>query len=166
MSAGRQFGIMPAGVAAMDLLDLEAGVARPFLDYRPARDAEDAEPSALSLGLEKLIDDTHAGFNGRSAFLVAKPATRLVGLDIQSDQPAPFTPIALNEKPVGHTLRSFYSPSLRRAIALARLDATAIKPDTVVSLTLPPGLAVPELRKAEARVVALPFLPPPASIAP
>jgi glycine cleavage system aminomethyltransferase T len=70
----------------------------------------------------------------------------------------------LNDKMVGHTLRSVYSPALRRAIALATLDAAAAVPGTSVSLTLPPDMAKPELRKAAARVVGLPFLERPASI--
>jgi len=164
MRAGAHFAIGPAGVAAMDVLDLEAGVARPELDYRPAREAAAAEPLPASLGLTSLIDDAHRGFNGRNA-LVDKPASRkLVGLEIASDEPAPFTPVALGDKAVGHTLRSLHSPSLRRAIALAQVDAAAAVPGTAVSLFLPPSMDRPALQSVSAKVVDLPFLPAPASI--
>ena len=164
MKAGTPYGIAPAGVGAMDVLDLEAGVPRPGLDYKPACTAGDAEPMPATLGLSSLIDDEHRAFNGRRALLATKPMRTLVGIEIDSDEPAPFTPVMLNDKMVGHTLRSVYSPALRRAIALATLDAAAAAPSTSVSLTLPPDMAKPELRKAAARVVGLPFLERPASI--
>jgi aminomethyltransferase len=161
MKAGAAYGIVPAGVSAMDVLDLEAGVPRPDLDYKPAREASDAEPMPAALGLTSLIDDAHHGFNGRRAFLATKPSRKLVGLEIDSDEPAPFTPVMLNDKVVGHTLRSVYSPALKRAIALATVDEVAA---TLLSVTLPPDMAKPELRKAAARVTGLPFLEKPASI--
>jgi aminomethyltransferase len=163
MRAGAAYGIVPAGVGAMDVLDLEAGVPRPELDYKPAREASDAEPMPATLGLTSLIDDAHHGFNGRRAFLVAKPSRKLVGLEIESDEPAPFTPVMLNDKVVGHTLRSAYSPALKRAIALATVDEAAATA-ALLSVTLPPDMAKPELRKAVARVTGLPFLEKPASI--
>jgi aminomethyltransferase len=164
MRAGAAYGIVPAGVAAMDVLDLEAGVPRPELDYKPARAASDAQPMPATLGLASLIDEAHHGFNGRRAFLAAKPSRKLAGLEIDGDEPAPFTPVLLNDKVVGHTLRSAYSPALKRAIALATVDEAAVTPATVLSLTLPPAMAKPELRKAVARVTGLPFLEKPVSI--
>ena len=164
MRAGAAYGIVPAGVSALDVLDLEAGVPRPELDYKPARGAIDAEPMPVTLGLTSLIEELHHGFNGRRAYLAAKPSRTLVGLEINSDEPAPFTPLMLADKVVGHTLRSVYSPALKRAIALATVDDAAAVAATLLSLTLPPDIAKPELRKAVARVTGLPFLEKPASI--
>ncbi len=159
--AGTRFGIVPAGVAAMDLLDLEAGIARPHLDYAPARNGNDAEPIASALGLESLVDSAHERFNGRKAFLASNSISKLVGIEIESDKPAPFTPLSFGKEPVGHTLRSAYSPALRRAIALASVDVAAAQAGTALSLLLPPGFAAPVLHKAAARVASLPFLPIP-----
>jgi glycine cleavage system aminomethyltransferase T len=72
----------------------------------------------------------------------------------------------LKGRTVGHTLRSVWSPSLRRAIALAQIDVAAFAPGTKLTLTLPPSQANPELRSAEARVTALPFLKVPDPIVP
>jgi aminomethyltransferase len=162
MRAGQPFGISPAGTEAIDTLDLEAGVARPNLDYAPARTGRD--PTPVSLGLEKLVETAHAGFNGRKEFLSAEPAQRLVGLEIDSDTPAPFAPLAVNGDVKGHTLRSFYSPALRRAIALAFVDANVSAPGTTFTLALPPNFATPALRSATARIVPLPFLATPAAM--
>ena len=166
--AGESFGLAPAGVAAMDLLDLEAGIMRPERDYEPARDGAAAGPSPVALGLESLIDLDHRTFNGRSAFLASreKEPKRLAGMEIESDIPAPFTPLLMKGRAVGHTLRSVWSPSLRRAIALAQIDASASAPETRLTLTLPPSRDFPELRTAEARVTTLPFLKVPDSLTP
>jgi aminomethyltransferase len=166
--AGESFGLMPAGVAAMDLLDLEAGIARPERDYEPARDGSASGPSPVALGLESLIDPDHQSFNGRTTYLASreKEPRRLAGVEIDSDSPAPFTPLLLKGRTVGHTLRSAWSPSLRRAIALAQIDVSAFAPGTKLTLTLPSSRDFPELRNAEARVTALPFLKVPDSLTP
>jgi glycine cleavage system aminomethyltransferase T len=149
------------------VLDLDAGVARPRLDYAPARDADAAEPQPAAVGLGSLIDDGHHGFNGRGAMLGTPLVRKLVGLEIAADEPAPFTPVMMRDgRVVGQTLRSVYSPALRRAIALAQVDIAASAPGASVSLTLPPTMAMPALRMAPAQIVDLPFLTAPASIAP
>lgn len=166
MQAGRRFAIVPAGVAAMDVLDCEAGIARPQRDYVPARDGEAASPSPRALGLEKLIDAGHGAFNGYAAWLAARDreTKTLVGVEISADTPAPFTPLLRDGMQIGHTLQSVYSPAMRRAIALASVDIKSAIAGTVLSLTLPPSMYVPELRKASARVVELPFLAAPGAV--
>jgi aminomethyltransferase len=166
--AGEGFGLEPAGIAAMDVLDLEAGIARPGRDYEPARDGGAVGPNPVALGLESLIDLDHQTFNGRAAFLAAreKEPKRLAGIEIDSDTPAPFTPLLLKGRAVGHTLCSVWSPSLRRAIALAQVDVSAFAPGTKLTLTLPPSWAMPELRTADACVTSLPFLKVPDPIVP
>jgi aminomethyltransferase len=166
MRAGAAFGIQPLGLAAMDLLDIEAGVARPGRDYAPAREAFAAAPSVLALGLERLIDDSHKGFNGREAWLRSRLTgkRRLGGIAFDGDQSAPFTPLLRNAKQIGHTLTSAYSPALRQAIALAEIDMSAMEAGTVLSLTLPPSRDKPELPSATVRVASLPFLRSPEPI--
>jgi aminomethyltransferase len=167
MRAGVTFGIEPAGLAAMDLLDIEAGIARPGRDYAPAREAFAKGPTPLALGLESLIDDDHRGFNGREARLRARltETRRFAGIEFDGDTPAPFTPLLRDGRVVGQTLTSAYSPVLRRAIALAQIDMTAIQPGTALSLTLAPSRDIPEIRTVAARVAGLPFLPAPDQIA-
>ncbi len=164
--AGAGFDIVPLGTAATDALDVEAGIPRPFLDYIPAMDGRVAEPLVGNLGLESLVDADHATFNGRAEYLSAsqKAAFKLTGVEIDSDCAAPHTPLYAGEQIVGRTLSSHYSPSLRRAIALAQLDRNVTAPGTTLSLTLPPSICAPELRMVPARVVDLPFLGQPDSL--
>jgi len=166
MKAGAAFAIAPVGAAAMDVLDVEAGIPRPYRDYVPATDGSAAEPSPRRLGLDSLIDPEHLAFNGRQDFLKAakQPTHRLAGVEIDSEHAAPHTPLSMAGNVVGHTLSSHYSPCLRRAIALAEIAENAAKTGTQLTLTLPPGLYRPELRVVRATVVDLPFLRQPDSL--
>ncbi|HJW41626.1 MAG TPA: glycine cleavage T C-terminal barrel domain-containing protein [Rhizomicrobium sp.] len=165
MRAGEPFAILPAGLDAMDVLDIEAGVPRPGRDYDAATDGTAAEPIPGAWRLESLIDPEHQGFNGARAARAATPREQLVGLIIDSTTPSPFTPVMLNGKPVGRTLSSVCSPVLRRAIALAQIETALAVQGTAVSLVLPASRALlPTV--AAAHIVDLPFLPPPDPIAP
>lgn len=163
--AGEAFGILPAGLEAMDILDVEAGVPRPGRDYDGATEPDASSPLAGEWRLERLIDADHHGFNGEKAARAAQPRLRFVGLVFDSVTPAPFVPVLADGRPVGATLSSFFSPALRRAIALARIDAALAVPGIEVSLVLPASRTLaPTL--AVARVADLPFLPPPDPILP
>ncbi len=148
--AGATFAIRPAGLDAMDILDLEAGVPRPERDYEPAREGFGAEPSPFDLGLESLIDDDHKVFNGRAGLQgIAMTKTR-VGLEFDGETPMPHAPLLRGAETVGQTWSSLYSPSLRGAIALAQVNLDAAAPGTELICG-----------GQTARVCALPFLPVP-----
>jgi aminomethyltransferase len=164
-AAGAPFALLPAGLDAMDTLDLEAGVPRPGRDYDGATDAAATQPLAGELRLAALIDAEHAQFNGAAAALAGFGRRKLAGLLLDGDTPAPFTPVLLNGIAVGRTLSSRHSPILRRAIALAQLDEAHAAPGTRLTLTLPATRdAAPAM--STARVTDLPFLSPPDLIAP
>ena len=158
--AGAPFGLQPVGVDAADILDLEAGVPRPGRDFIPAADSGSPDPRAL--GMERLIDESHP-FNGRTAYLARSREARLqmVGLEIDSEEPAPFAHLMHNGVSVGSALSSCYSPALRRAIALAQVGPKFAEPGTKLNLTLPPSLDTPQVKVVSAKVVTLPFLPAP-----
>ncbi len=162
--AGEAFALAPAGLDAMDTLDLEAGVPRPGRDYDGATAAAAAGPLAGELRLASLIDPEHQGFNAAAAARDARPGRKLVGLVLDSATPAPFAPLRAGGAVVGRTLGSRYSGALRRAIALAQLDEG--HSGAGLTLILPPSrdLLLPTV--AAARVVDLPFLPAPDPLAP
>lgn len=163
MKAGDGYGIVPAGLGAMDVLDIEAGILRPGRDYKAASDTHACAPTPMSLGLETLIDTEHGGFNGRAAWTAARENETyvLAGIEIESDTPAAHTPLQCAGVMVGHTLASVYSPALRRAIALAKVEKSAATTGTRLSLTLAPCAQVPEFRTVHAYVAEMPFLPAP-----
>jgi aminomethyltransferase len=161
VQAGAAFGIEPVGSKAMDVLDIEVGVPRPRRDYVPATDGGAAEPSPAAFGLGSLVDPAHTTFNGRAGFLKSRETRKLAGVEIDSDTPAPHAQLTAGGECIGHTLSSCYSPTLRRAIALAEIEEWTAKPGTRLELTLPPSLQTPGLRTSGATVVALPFLEQP-----
>ena len=152
VKAGRPFALCPAGQRALDIVDLESGIVQPGGDFVPARDGTAREPSPQSLGLGGLVDREHA-FNGRAGFLAAGPDKVLAGILFDCETPAPQTVLLRGGLAVGHTLGSLVSPALRRAIALAVLDADAAAPGTALTAG-----------SAACRTAALPFLPIPAPI--
>jgi aminomethyltransferase len=167
MRAGAAFGVQPAGLGAMDLLDVEAGIARPGRDWQPAREGLAVTPTPASLSLESLIDESHQSFNGRVAWLNTRTheTRKLIGVEIDSETPVPHAPLLAAGQIVGRTYSSFYSPTLRRAIALAQVQAAAAKPIASFTLTLPASADHLELRSVAAHAADLPFLPAPEQIA-
>lgn len=127
MSAGGLFGLVPAGQDALDILLLEAAILLPHSDYAPARDDKTAEPKLDAI----------------------------FGIEVASAKPAPNAPLLRDGKIVGHTLRSVYSPALRRAIALAQLPVAHAAPGTRLAVRTIDASGIIE---TPARVVALPFL--------
>lgn len=166
--AGAPLALRPAGAEALDTLDIEAGVARPWRDFVPAREVSAPSPVPAELALESLIDPDHRAFNGFRSWSARKHEARstLAGVVMDGDQPAAFAPLTRNGWKVGRTLSSRFSPSLRRAIALVELEVEHAKPGTTLSLAAPGSLARSGASSLTGRVVALPFLPAPDSIAP
>jgi aminomethyltransferase len=165
VAAGAPFALTPAGLDALDTLDLEAGVPRPGRDYDGAHDPHAAAPLAGELRLGALIE-AEQGFNGRGPALATQPKRRLAGIMLDSDMAAPFAPLLLGNQVVGRALSSRYSPALRRAIALAQIDLAHAAAGTRLSLILPPSRDALLPTMAAATVVDLPFLPPPDPIGP
>jgi len=75
----------------------------------------------------------------------------LAGLELEGDEPHPFAPVYRETIEVGRTLRSVYSLTLRRAIALAQLMPAHAALGTRLSVRN-------GAQETIARVVALPFL--------
>jgi glycine cleavage system aminomethyltransferase T len=140
--AGQLVSLRLAGEEALQLLQLEAGVPLVHLDFAPAREPFASAPAPGALGIVPSEDEGPAD-------LV------LTGLELESDRPAPFSPVLVGGRAAGRTLRSLYSPSLKTAIALAELPPNHAVPGssvTVRHLELNGGSDIP------ARVIALPFL--------
>jgi aminomethyltransferase len=161
--AGVPFALRLAGLRALDTLDVERGVPRPHRDFVPANSLQQGDPLPRCLGLEKLIDFDQTEFNGRRALLATarRRIPTLVGVALESEVPAPHAPITRLGRVVGRTLSSFYSPSLRRAIALARMEPPASQPGTGVSVTVATAANGAAAKSVASTVMALPFLPPP-----
>lgn len=181
IEAGRDYGITPAGLLALDLVRNEAGLLLIDVDYISAHhtliESQTSTPYELSLGWTVALDKER--FNGRDA-LVAEaargPAWRFMGVEVDWDAlerlyadvglppKLPTTawrasvPLYVGGVQVGYATSGCWSPLLKRYIALAHLEGPYGQPDTVIEMEI----TVEHRRKrAGATVRALPFFNPP-----
>lgn len=129
MTAGHLRGIKVIGFEALDMARIEAGFLLPRVDFvssqthlRPGRARNPYE-----LGLDWLVDLTKPHFNGRRALLRLskdKPRRKLVTLEISRDKPAHHAYVYhKGKKEVGFVTSALWSPTLKRNIAYAWVDA-------------------------------------------
>ncbi|MGH2513253.1 MAG: aminomethyltransferase family protein [Candidatus Limnocylindrales bacterium] len=180
VGAGKPFGIRPAGMIALDVVRLEAGLVLLEVDYTSTRHAMNAEQaySPGEIGLGRLVDFEKGDFVGRRALLAERqaggPRRRLVGLEIDwvdidamyNAQGLPPTAPAIVERApvplfdlggrqVGRITSHGWSPILKKPIALASVPPAFERPGT----RLQAEWTVEARRgKVAATVVELPFL--------
>ena len=148
MEAGSRYGIRPAGMLALDMTRLEAGLILLEVDYTSARQALIAEQSysPYEIGLGRLVDlDKRQAFIGRHALRAeidrGGPRRRLVGLELDWDDLESLhaahglspivsaaawreqVPIFHTGRQVGRATSGTWSPILKQNIALAQVDA-------------------------------------------
>ena len=125
------------------------------------------ERSPLELGLEWLVDFDKGHFNGRRALLAERargPRRRLVGLDIDGNKPAHNALLyaeKAGKREVGSVTSATWSPTCKRNIALAMVDAPYFSMGGTVwaDIYLNREL-VWERRMCRARIVERPFFAP------
>ncbi|MEP7379630.1 MAG: aminomethyltransferase family protein [Chloroflexota bacterium] len=183
IEVGRQFGIHAAGMLALDMTRLEAGLILIEVDYTSSRSALVPEQnySPFEIGLGRTVNlAKSADFVGKRALLAEHaaggPARRLVGLSVDwhsieklyQQQGLPIgvsysawreqRPVYDRRRQVGRATSGTWSPILKEQLALASVDAVYSAPGTQLQLEW----SVEGRRgKADARVVGLPFFDPP-----
>ena len=131
MTAGRSRGIRAIGSQALNIARIEAGFLSPNVDFVSAehtiRTGRDRSP--LELGLAWLVDFDKGHFNGRRALLAERergPKRQLVGLDIEGNKPAHNALLYADDggkREIGSVTSATWSPTCKRNIALAMVDA-------------------------------------------
>jgi aminomethyltransferase len=181
MSNGRLFDIHPAGMIALDIARIEAGLILIEVDYHSSKkaviDSQKYSPSEIGLG--KLVDFKKENFVGREALVAEakKGAERaLVGLEINwnevealydkigmapqvpSQASRVAVPVYRNERHIGKATSTTWSPTLKKMIALACVD----RAHSANGNTLSMEMTVEAVRhKVSATIVPLPFFNPP-----
>jgi aminomethyltransferase len=177
---GKAFDIHPAGMIALDIARIEAGLILIEVDYISSKkaliDAQKYSPAEIGLG--KLVDLKKESFVGREALVLEqkKGAERaLVGLEINWNEVEAIydkigmapqvpsmasrvaVPVYRGGKQVGKATSTTWSPTLKKMIALACVSREHSAPGT----TLHMELTVEAVRHTvSAKVGALPFFNP------
>jgi len=186
VAGGKAFDIRPAGMLALDVARIEAGLLLIDVDFASSKKAliESQKYSPFEMGLSRLVSPDKARFVGQAALAEEKrrgPARTIVGLEI--DWPAveaiydriglapqvPATasrvavPVYGRGGQVGKATSSTWSPTLKKFIALATVETASASPGTVLDFEL----TVEAVRhRVPARVVETPFFNPARKTAP
>jgi len=181
MATGKPFDIHPAGMIALDVARIEAGLILIEVDYTSSKKALIPEQrySPAEIGLGKLVDLKKESFVGRDALVAESKrgaARALVGLEIDwSEVEALFdragmaphvastasrvaVPVFRGGRQVGKATSTTWSPTLKKMIALA----SVARQHSALGTTLHMEMTVEAVRSAvAAKVVPLPFFNPP-----
>ena len=178
---GRQFDLHAAGMLALDVARIEAGLILIEVDYFSSKKAliEAQKYSPYEIGLGRLVDLKKEYFIGRAALEQENrrgPKRQLMGLDINWDDverlydaaglapQVPSTasrvavPVYRGGLQIGKATSTTWSPTLKKMIALASLHREHAKPHMELQMEL----TVEATRhKVRATVCELPFFNPP-----
>jgi aminomethyltransferase len=184
MEVGAAYGLRPAGLNAVDIVRIEAGLILLEIDYVSARRALNDEQAYSPFELGILghftdLDKKPGGFVGRRALEAERaaggPGRRLVGLEIDWDDveglfasqglypmipqtaSRAHVPIFDGRRQVGRATSTTWSPALKKNIALASVTAAQEEPGTTFQVE---WTVEARRRRAGATVVELPFFDP------
>src|SRR5438874_6085795 len=182
IDVGTPYGITPAGMLALDVARIEAGLLLVEVDYFSSRHAliERQKSSPLELGLGWTVATDKERYNGKAeldAERLRGPSWQFTGLTVDWDSlerlyadvglpprlpsQAWRTSVPVYEqggrRQVGYATSGGWSPLLKRYMALAHLETSSAAPGTAVRMER----TVERRRKqATARVTPLPFFNP------
>jgi aminomethyltransferase len=180
MASGKQFDIHAAGMLALDVARVEAGLLLIEVDYTSSKKAliPTQKYSPFELGFGKMVHLDKENFVGKSALLEDSQkgvARQLVGLELDWIEieerfekfglsPAAPTqasrahvPVYAGDKQVGKATTTAWSPVLKKMIALASVET----PHSKIGNKLQMEITVESMRqKVTAKIVKIPFFNP------
>jgi aminomethyltransferase len=180
VAAGKPYGVTPAGVWALDIARIEAGLIMLDVDYFSAHHAliEARKSSPYEINLGWAVSPDKGPFNGRRALAAEKSrgaAWNFVGLDVSWESferlflahglPPQIpnvawrasAPVYRGGRQIGYATSGCWSPLLKKSLALAHIRAPHFMPGTRVEMEV----TVEHRReRADAVVRKLPFFDP------
>ena len=177
---GRPFDIKPAGMLALDVARIEAGLLLIEVDFNSSKKAlvDEQKYSPFEMGLDRLVNLEKDRFIGRQSLInEAKKgaARRIVGIEIDWTEverhfeavglPPSVSPIASrvavpvysNGNQIGKATSTTWSPLLKKMIALATLKRDFVRPGTKIEVEI----TVEAVRhRVSAKVAKTPFYNP------
>ena len=153
MEAGGPHGISPFGFDALDMVRIEAGLVFGGYDFDSTTD-----PFEAGIGFT-VPTKKEEDYIGKAALerRRANPARKLVGLEIASNETAGHGDhVYVGRALVGIVTSGMRSPSLKKTLALARLDVAHAEPGTALEI----GKLDGHKKRLKATVVPFPFYDP------
>jgi aminomethyltransferase len=156
---GRPFDIKPAGMLALDVARIEAGLLLIDVDFNSSKKAlvDEQKYSPFEMGLDRLVNLDKGRFIGRQALINEArdgPARRIVGIEIDWTEverlfeaaglPPAVSPIASrvavpiyrNGNQIGKATSTTWSPLLKRMIALGTVKSDFARPGTKIEIEI------------------------------
>jgi aminomethyltransferase len=180
IAAGDHYGITPAGIWALDLARIEAGLIMLDVDYFSSHHAliEGQKSSPLEINLAWTVSADKGPYNGRRA--IRDEAARgsgwaFVGVDVDwsslerayADRGLPpqlptiawrgSAPLFRGGSQIGYATSGCWSPLLKKYLALAHVQAPHFAPGTAVHIEL---TVEHRRRRIDATIAKLPFFDP------
>ena len=180
VAGGRPFDIHPAGMLALDVARVEAGLLLIDVDFNSSKKAlvESQKYTPFEMGLDRLVQLEKRPFVGKRPLVEERrlgPARRIVGLDvswpaveklydtlglapqISAAASRAAVPVYRGGRQVGRATTTTWSPVLKKLIALATIAA----PHTAVGSRVDVEVTVEAVRhRVPATVVKTPFFNP------
>ncbi len=180
MEAGRAFDIHPAGMLALDVARVEAGLLLIDVDFNSSKKAlvEEQKYSPFEMGLGRLVNLDKNKFVGQAALIAEQKrgsSREIVGIEIDWPEvesiyesvglPPAVSPIASrvavpvfkDGRQIGKATTSTWSPTLKKMIALATIRREYATPGTRLQFEM----TVEAVRhRVGATVVKTPFFNP------
>ncbi len=153
-AAGEPRGMVPLGLAALDMLRIEAGLI--FAGYEFS---DETDPFEAGIGFTVPLKTQSDDFIGRAAIerRKANPQRKLVGLEIEGGLvPSHGDCLRIGKARVGVVTSAVKSPWLGKVIALARIDVAHAAPGTAIEI----GQLDGEQKRLKAIVTTFPHFDP------
>jgi len=153
-AAGEPLGMLPLGLAALDMLRIESGLI--FAGYEFS---DRTDPYEAGIGFTVPLKTKPDDFVGRDVLLERKehPQRKLVGLELAGNTvPSNGDCLRAGRAQVGEITSAVRSPILGKVIALARVDMTHAESGTALDV----GQLDGQQKRLEATVVPFPHFDP------
>ena len=151
---GEPMGLTPFGLAALDMVRIEAG-----LIFAGSEFDDQTDPWEAGIGFTVPLKSKNDDFIGRAALEERKahPHRKLVGLEVEGGVVAsPGDCLRIGKAQVGEVTSAMKSPILGKNIALARVSVTHAEPGTEIEI----GQLDGQQKRLKARVVSYPHFDP------
>ena len=152
--AGQEFGLVPLGLEALNMLRVEAGLIFSGYEF-----TDQIDPFEAGIGFTVPFETQTADFIGRAALekRKANPQRKLVGLDIEGGLvPSSGDCIRMGRAQIGEITSAVKSPILNKTIALARISVEHSEVDTEIEVGQLDGFQ----KRIPAKVVSFPHFDP------